>query len=82
MQSFIVKTQYLAEQRAIWQLGILLCEQEHYALVNCAKQTIYVRVTHGGDRLLNKIRNLLDKLQEYQTKTERISVDGENYIAL
>jgi small GTP-binding protein len=82
MQSFIVQTQYLADTRAIWQLGILLAENGHYALVNCIKQTIYVRVTQGGDALLNKIRNLLDELQSHQTKQERVSVDGQNYVLI
>jgi hypothetical protein len=57
-------------------------EKGHYALVNCTKQTIYVRVTQGGDALLNKIRNLLDELQSHQTKQERVSVDGQNYVLI
>ncbi|MEY4936981.1 MAG: hypothetical protein RIS64_3340, partial [Bacteroidota bacterium] len=79
MQSFIVKTQYLAELREIWQLGIFLHENGHYALVKCTKQTIYVRVTHGGTVLLDKIRNLLDELQKDLNIREKVSFNGENY---
>jgi GTPase SAR1 family protein len=79
MQSFIVKTQYLAELREIWQLGIFLHENGHYALVKCTKQTIYVRVTHGGTVLLDKIRNLLDELQKDVNIREKVSFNGENY---
>ncbi len=85
IQSFIVRTQSLAEMRDIWKSGISLKDTHdgavHYALVECQGNEIRVRVTAGGRVLLNKIRNLFEKLRDSKG-IETVSLDGENYVQL
>lgn len=85
IQSFIVRTQSLAEMRDIWKSGISLKDTHdgavHYALVECQGNEIRVRVTAGGIALLNKIRNLFEKLRDSKG-IETVSLDGENYVLL
>ncbi|MBB3838677.1 GTPase SAR1 family protein [Runella defluvii] len=85
IQSFIVRTQTLAEMRDIWKSGISLKDTHdgavHYALVECQGNEIRVRVTAGGRVLLNKIRNLFEKLRDSKG-IETVSLDGENYVLL
>ncbi|MFN8349050.1 MAG: COR domain-containing protein [Spirosomataceae bacterium] len=85
IQSFIVRTQALAEMRNIWKSGISLKdtynEAVHFALVECQSKEIRVRVTEGGRELLNKIRNLFEKLRDSKG-IETVSLDGENYVLM
>lgn len=81
IQSFIIRTQTLAEKGDIWKSGISLKKNNHLALVECGKKEIKVRVTEGGKDLLNGIRNLLENIQDGKG-TETVSLDGENYVLL
>ncbi|MEZ4829179.1 MAG: COR domain-containing protein [Bacteroidia bacterium] len=81
IQSFIVRTQSLAEQRDIWKLGIFIKEEKEKAMIETREKEIMVRVTTGGKKLLDKIRNLLEELQG-KTGVESVSVDGINYVLL
>lgn len=81
IQSFIVRTQTLAEERDIWKLGIFIKEEKEKAMIETRENEINVRVTLGGKKLLDKIRNLLEEIQG-KTGTESVSVDGVNYVLL
>lgn len=83
IQSFIVRTQSLAELRHIWKYGLLLREGEQLAMVEAREKEkeIRVQVTENGKELLDKIRNLLEDLQDEKGE-ESVSVDGNNYVLL
>ncbi|MCU0390923.1 MAG: hypothetical protein MUE81_07380, partial [Thermoflexibacter sp.] len=83
IQSFIVRTNYLAEVRNIWQKGIFLKEDNARALVETQEyeKEIKVRITENGKNLLDKIRNLLTDLQTDKV-IESVSLNGEDYVLL
>ncbi|MFM9951382.1 MAG: COR domain-containing protein [Saprospiraceae bacterium] len=83
IQSFIVRTQSLAEMRDIWRYGISLKEADKLALVETfeKEKTVQVVVTENGKPLLDKIWNLLEKLQDGKGVAS-VSVDGENFVLL
>ncbi|MDX2248821.1 MAG: COR domain-containing protein [Bacteroidia bacterium] len=81
IQSFIVRTQTLAEERDIWKLGIFIKDEKEKAMIETRENEINVRVTLGGKKLLDKIRNLLEEIQG-KTGSESVSVDGVNYVLL
>lgn len=81
IQSFIVRTQSLAEMRDIWRYGIALKESDQLALIEAPDKTVQVTVTENGKPLLDKIRNLFDELQGGKG-VESVSVDGENFVLL
>ncbi len=86
IQSFIVRTQTLAEQGDIWKQGLVLKEGTQRALVEVRKledrkRQIYVRVTKGSKQLLDKIRNLLEELQDEKGE-ESVSADGNSFVLL
>lgn len=85
IQSFIVKTQKLVDdvEGRIWRNGILLEEEEQMVQVEADTQAyeIKVRITPQSLPLLNKVRNLLKKLQD-SLGEESVSADGENFVSL
>ena len=83
IQSFIVSTQELAEIRDIWRMGISLKEENQLALVEARKKEkeILVRVSRNGKPLMDKIRNLLEQLED-QKGVESVSLDGKSYVGI
>lgn len=81
IQSFITRTQTLAEMRDIWRYGISLREDDQLALVEARDSVITVQVTENGKALLEKVRNLLEDLQDSPGQ-ESVSVDGRRYVLL
>ncbi len=82
LQSFIIKTRHLAEPRHIWKLGVALRENKQLALVEIIdEQEILVRVTPNGKHLMDKIRNLLEELQDDQGE-EKVSLNGDYFVSL
>lgn len=83
IQSFIVRTQTLAEIGDIWKSGILLKEGDQLAMVEASEETrqIKVQLTENGKLLLDKIRNLLEDLQDHPGE-ESVSVDGLNFVSV
>ncbi|MCB0556612.1 MAG: hypothetical protein KDD02_23910, partial [Phaeodactylibacter sp.] len=65
----------------IWKYGLLLREGEQLAMVEAREKEIMVQVTENGKELLDKIRNLLESLQD-EKGVESVSVDGVNYVLL
>jgi GTPase SAR1 family protein len=84
MQSFIVRAKDLADERAIWQIGILLKEAKNRALVETKDKSVSVRVTRNSKSLLDKIRNELNEINQDNQSTiqESVSLDGENFVFL
>ncbi|MFK7945956.1 MAG: COR domain-containing protein [Saprospiraceae bacterium] len=84
MQSFIVRAKDLAEERAIWQIGILLKEGKSRALVEAQGKNVIVQVTRNGKQLLDKIRNELNDINQDNQDSirESISLDGESYVSV
>lgn len=81
IQSFITRTQSLAEMRDIWRYGISLREEDRLALVEAQDRVITVQVTENGKELLDKVRNLVEQLQD-SPGIESVSVDGKRYVSL
>ncbi|MEZ4960421.1 MAG: COR domain-containing protein [Saprospiraceae bacterium] len=81
IQSFIVRTQSLAEMRDIWRYGISLREGDKLAMVEAPDKTVHVVVTENGKPLLDKIRNMLEELQDNKGE-ESVSLDGEHFVGL
>jgi hypothetical protein len=81
IQSFIVRTQSLAQVKDIWRNGILLKEEGVYALVQAGKREIQVAAPEAGLPLLEKVRNLLEELQGDRAE-EMVSLNGEDYVHL
>lgn len=81
IQSFIVRTNYLAKVPNIWQKGIFLEEDSAMALIETQAKEIKVRITENGKNLLDKIRNLLADLQTDKV-VESVSLNGEDYVLL
>ena len=81
IQRFIVRTQSKANVQDIWKYGLLLREGEQKAEVEATEREIHVQVTKDGKDLLDKIRNLLENLQDGKGE-ESVSVDGNNYVLL
>lgn len=80
IQSFIVKTQYLADLEGIWKYGTLLYEDEIYAKVKGESNLIQVEVPTNGLVMLDKIRNLITKFPR-KDLLEWVSLDGKNYVS-
>lgn len=84
IQSFIVKTQELVDdvRDCVWRTGILLKDQQQMAQVETiGDKEIQVRITPQSLPLLNKVRNLLEKLQDSPGE-ECVSSDGERFVLL
>ena len=81
IQSFIVRTQYLAKVDDIWKNGILLEEKGKNALIESGNNEIRVQAPASASQLFQKIRNLLRELQETQA-TESVSYNGLDYVEL
>lgn len=81
IQSFIVRTQALAQVKDIWRNGILLKEEGVYALVQAGKREIQVAAPEAGLPLLEKVRNLLEELQGDRPE-EMVSLNGQDYVRL
>ncbi len=64
IQSFITRTQSLAEMRDIWKYGISLREEDQLALVEAQEKLVTVQVSENGKELLDKVRNLFEALQD------------------
>ena len=79
IQRFIINTQYLAAEEGIWRNGILLFEKGTNALVQTEDQRITVLIPHNGFELLDKIRNLIDKLEPQEMEIW-YSLNGKDYI--
>lgn len=83
IQSFIVRTWQLADMRNIWKSGILIQENDCFASIEAvdADKTIRVQVTENGKPLLDKIRNLLETLQNKEG-VESVSIDGVHFVQM
>ncbi len=81
IQSFIVRTQSLAEPKGIWRSGIYLRAEKDRALIEAKETELLIRVTKQSKGLLEKIRKLLEELQDENGK-ESVSLDGQNYVLL
>lgn len=85
IQSFIVRTQSLAEIRDIWQQGISLKADGQRALIEVVKtekgSSIQIRLTENAQPLLDAIRGTLEGLQQGEGE-ESVSRDGKNFVLL
>ena len=81
IQSFIVRTQNLADVRGIWKYGIVLKEDNNYAIVKEVNKRIEIITTKDNIELLDKIRNTLEDLQQEKVE-ESVSLNGIDYVAM
>lgn len=80
IQSFIVRTQQLANVDDIWRNGILLEENgENVLIERVDKNDILVKAPVSAVRLFEKVVNLLRELKESEA-TELVSYDGAGYV--
>lgn len=81
IQSFIVRTQSLADVSGIWKYGIVLKDNGKYAVVKEINKEIHVITTADNIDLLDKIRNTLEDLQKEKV-AEYVSLNGTDYVAM
>lgn len=81
IQSFIVRTQDLADVTGIWRYGIVLKEEHRYAIVKEIDKEIHVITTASNKLMLDKIRNTLEDLQQSKVE-EWVSRDGVEYVSM
>lgn len=83
IQRFIVRTHKLAKVADIWRNGILLKENKENVIVEspAGRDEILLKAQESGKALLDKTRQLLEKLQEGKG-TESVSLDGRIFVGL
>ncbi len=81
IQSFIVRTQSLADVKDIWRYGILLQEEGAYAIVRAVKKSIHVISTKVNLVLFEKVRNTLESIQGEQVE-EFVSLNGIDFVSM
>lgn len=81
IQSFIVRTQEFAVQDGIWKNGIALEYKGQDALVEASEKEILVRVDRDSLDLLDRIRILIEDLQD-EPGLQSVSVDGRKFVTL
>lgn len=87
IQSFMVRTQQLAERGEIWKNGIVLQNEGYAAIVSVLSiaeghaKEIEVICERDNLPFLEKIRNTLEEIQG-KSVTQWVSTDGENFVDL
>ena len=81
IQSFIVRTQKLAQKKGIWKTGIFLEWEGEKVQVDAWDQRVDVKASPNSHKLLRKIRKELLDLQGEDAR-EYVSVDGVGYALL
>lgn len=89
IQSFMVKTHLLADHSSMWEYGLTLREGEMLATIETIRATnqregrnkIRIQITPNAKELLDKIRNLIEELQD-DPGEEYVGVVSDDYVLL
>ncbi|MCU0393023.1 MAG: leucine-rich repeat domain-containing protein [Thermoflexibacter sp.] len=86
LQSFIVRTSYLADVREMWRYGVIIKQADKtQALIHSDKQKEVTIQVFGSERksLLDKIRNEFKDIHNEESDIkEWVSIDGKSYVDL
>ena len=83
IQSFIVKTQFLAATRGIWRNGILIKSGKNMVLIEeVGEDRIRIKTEKCDFSILNEIRNLLEEIQGNKGVKTFVSLEGKVFVEL